>query len=132
MQSGDQQLSGFVRRMIVMQAAMAAAISIPMLAMAGVGSAAALALGVLVMVGNGAWMGSGIAQLGTEKGGGAKQLYRDAALRFAALISLLTLFWMMGLNLLLVALGMGLAQGLVFAAGMVMAWREYRKDRGAK
>jgi len=83
--------------------------------MAGV----AVLFGVLLMVGNAAWLDRRlIATQGLNEEVGQQSIYKGAALRFAGLLMGLLIAGVAGLHLLFVALGMFVAQAVLFFAAL--------------
>jgi len=86
---------------------------------AGLMVGAAVLFGVLLMIGNAAWMSNRLlATQGLDEEAGQQSLYKGAALRFAGLLLGLLMAGAMGLHLLFVALGMFVAQAVLFFAAL--------------
>ncbi|GAV20848.1 ATP synthase I chain [Mariprofundus micogutta] len=86
--------------------------------------------GLILMIGNAWWLASrleGTRDLSVEAG--QRSLYAGAALRFVALIAALLVSQVFGLHLLVVALGMFVAQAAVFVAAM-MKFKKESKGEG--
>lgn len=89
--------------------------------------AASFLCGVLLMTVNGWWLAARL-EKGTamDADSGQRSIYAGAALRFIALLAGLLLAYALGLHLLLVAVGMFVAQMVVFLLSLV--W--FRREKG--
>jgi len=80
--------------------------------------------GIALMVANGCWLASRLAKVdGLDVRHGQQSLYAGAAIRFVALIAGLLLAQWFGFHLLVVAIGMFIAQAALF----IFTLCEYRK-----
>ncbi|NWF35916.1 ATP synthase subunit I [Mariprofundus sp. KV] len=91
------------------------------------GSALSLLYGVAMMVVNSIWLARRLDRTrGLDADAGKRSLYVGAVLRFAALIAGLMLAYLAGLHLLVVAVGVFLAQAVVFATALAGIRKEYK------